>query len=225
MIKKVIAPLVLTGALFTLGNSNADASDVNFDDLAYKVQHNSVELNQHPIQEGAYDYKFVKDGIEYHFYSDGAYFGYTWKVISSNQGVQNTQVPQTIQESQVQSVQEQVTEKNTHVQQPNTQQPQEQVNHSQNVNKPQVTLSNGNTAGATGSSAAKEMEARTGVSASTWEAIIARESNGQVNAQNPSGARGLFQTMPGWGSTATVQDQINSATKAYKAQGLSAWGM
>ena len=43
------------------------------------------------------------------------------------------------------------------------------------------------------------MAEMTGVPASTWEAIIARESNGQVNAANASGASGLFQTMPGWG--------------------------
>lgn len=88
-----------------------------------------------------------------------------------------------------------------------------------------VALANGNTAGATGSYAAQQMAARTGVPASTWEYIIARESNGQVNAYNPSGASGLFQTMPGWGSTATVADQINSAVNAYNSQGLSAWGM
>ena len=67
------------------------------------------------------------------------------------------------------------------------------------------------------------MAARTGVSASTWEHIIARESNGQLHARNASGAAGLFQTMPGWGSTGSVNDQINAAYKAYKAQGLSAW--
>lgn len=88
-----------------------------------------------------------------------------------------------------------------------------------------VVLSNGNTAGAEGAAAAQEMARRTGVPASTWEHIIARESNGQVNARNASGASGLFQTMPGWGSTATVQDQINAATRAYQAQGLAAWGM
>ncbi|MDO4667988.1 MAG: LysM peptidoglycan-binding domain-containing protein [Streptococcus sp.] len=86
------------------------------------------------------------------------------------------------------------------------------------------TLSNGNTAGETGSYAAARMAELTGVSASTWEYIIARESNGQVDAYNPSGASGLFQTMPGWGSTATVDDQIQSAYSAYNAQGLSAWG-
>ena len=88
-----------------------------------------------------------------------------------------------------------------------------------------VQLSNGNTPGATGAYAAAEMEKRTGVPASTWEYIIARESNGQVTAQNPSGASGLFQTMPFHGSTATVEDQINSAVNAYKSQGLSAWGV
>ena len=88
-----------------------------------------------------------------------------------------------------------------------------------------VALANGNTAGADGAAAAQEMARRTGVPASTWEHIIARESNGQVGARNASGASGLFQTMPGWGSTATVQDQINAATRAYKAQGLAAWGM
>lgn len=85
-------------------------------------------------------------------------------------------------------------------------------------------LANGNTAGAIGSSAAAQMAAATGVSQSTWEAIIARESNGDPNAANASGASGLFQTMPGWGSTATVQDQINAAVNAYNAQGLAAWG-
>lgn len=85
-------------------------------------------------------------------------------------------------------------------------------------------LSNGNTAGSVGTTAAAQMAAATGVPQSTWEYIIARESNGNPNAANGSGASGLFQTMPGWGSTATVQDQVNAAIKAYNAQGLSAWG-
>ena len=86
-----------------------------------------------------------------------------------------------------------------------------------------VVLSNGNTAGEVGSYAAAQMAAATGVSQSTWESIIARESNGDHTAANGSGASGLFQTMPGWGSTATVEDQIQSALNAYNAQGLSAW--
>ncbi|MFS1664180.1 transglycosylase SLT domain-containing protein [Streptococcus sp. zg-JUN1979] len=87
-----------------------------------------------------------------------------------------------------------------------------------------ASLSNGNTAGVVGSAAAAQMAAATGVPQSTWEYIIARESNGDPNVSNASGASGLFQTMPGWGSTATVQDQINAAINAYNSQGLSAWG-
>ena len=87
-----------------------------------------------------------------------------------------------------------------------------------------IVLSNGNTAGEQGAYAAARMAEMTGVPAYTWEAIIARESNGQVNAANASGASGLFQTMPGWGSTATVDDQIQAAYNAYSSQGLSAWG-
>ena len=86
-----------------------------------------------------------------------------------------------------------------------------------------VILSNGNTAGEIGSYAAAQMAAATGVPQSTWESIIARESNGNHTVANSSGASGLFQTMPGWGSTATVEDQIQSALNAYNAQGLSAW--
>lgn len=86
-----------------------------------------------------------------------------------------------------------------------------------------VVLSNGNTAGEVGSYAAAQMAAATGVPQSTWESIIARESNGDHTAANGSGASGLFQTIPGWGSTATVEDQIQSALNAYNAQGLSAW--
>lgn len=86
-----------------------------------------------------------------------------------------------------------------------------------------VIISNGNTAGEIGSYAAAQMAAVTGVPQSTWESIIARESNGDYTVASSSGASDLFQTMPGWGSTATVEDQIQSALNAYNAQGLSAW--
>ena len=75
-----------------------------------------------------------------------------------------------------------------------------------------------------GSYAAARMAEMTGVPASTWEAIIARESNGQVNAAMLLVPVVCSKTMPGWGSTATVDDQIQAAYNAYSSQGLSAWG-
>lgn len=88
-----------------------------------------------------------------------------------------------------------------------------------------TVLANGNTAGSVGTQAAARMAAATGVPQATWEYIIARESNGDPTVANPSGAAGLFQTIPGWGSTATVEDQINTAIHVYNNQGLAAWGM
>ena len=94
-----------------------------------------------------------------------------------------------------------------------------------------VVLSNGNTPGDVGTYAAKRMSEATGVAQSSWEYILARESNGNPNAYNPSGASGLFQTMPFWGDTSTVEAQIQTALKAYNAaksaygNGLQPWSL
>ncbi|SPZ99900.1 Immunodominant staphylococcal antigen A precursor [Staphylococcus aureus] len=67
------------------------------------------------------------------------------------------------------------------------------------------------------------MAQRTGVPASTWAAIIARESMSSKCLQPIR----CFRFIPNYarlGPTNTVDQQINAAVKAYKAQGLGAWG-
>lgn len=220
MFKKLVAPIVVAGALFTVGHS-ADASEINFEDLANKAQHNSPELVQHPVHAGAYDYNFTREGINYHFYSDGTHFGYEWHNTLVENPTQDHLTPNpnattnNTVAKQEQAPTQEVVKRNEGVKSYSA--------PSQSTSS--VKLSNGNTPGATGSSVAQEMAKRTGVPASTWEHIIARESNGDPNAHNLSGAHGLLQTMPVHGSTATVSDQVNSAVRAFNAQGLSAWGM
>ncbi len=69
------------------------------------------------------------------------------------------------------------------------------------------------------------MQSRTGVSASTWNTIITRESNWNSTVKNStSGAYGLFQNMhisSGSGDKA----QVNAAVSLYNAQGMAAWAL
>lgn len=69
-----------------------------------------------------------------------------------------------------------------------------------------------------------QMASRTGVSASTWNAIITRESGWNANIRNSSsGAYGLFQNMHINGGD--VNAQVNAAVSLYKAQGMGAWAL
>ena len=70
-----------------------------------------------------------------------------------------------------------------------------------------------------------KMVAATGVSASTWDAIITRESGWQATAQNPSSsAHGLFQSLWINGSN-NVDTQIADAIRLYNAAGMSPWAL
>lgn len=228
MFKKLLAPIIVAGTLLT--GAQASANEVDFGELANKAQNNTVDINTKPLHEGAYDYNFTRDGINYHFYSDGVHFGYKWHDTRLESPYQDHLTPsQKIDKQQELFNQNQQSEyippkekaNNDYVAQRFEQNKQQEQPKAQ---QPTVQLSNGNTAGSVGEQAAQEMAQRTGVSASTWKTIIAKESNGDPNAHNPSGADGLFQTMPVHGSTSSVQAQIDAAELAYNRQGLSAWG-
>jgi len=69
-----------------------------------------------------------------------------------------------------------------------------------------------------------QMASRTGVPASTWNAIITRESGWNSNIRNSSsGAYGLFQNMHISGGD--VNAQVNAAVSLYNAQGMGAWAL
>ncbi|UXR78175.1 MULTISPECIES: transglycosylase SLT domain-containing protein [unclassified Staphylococcus] len=219
-----------TGVATHTTDANAAEEQINKAELAQLALNNDASLNESAIHAGAYDYKFSLDGVNYHFWSDGVYFGYEYNENGSVEAASSMAQPTEIADVNNVAMTQSESNNASYVQtqqQSYSNQPAAQAAPSYNYNTAQtssVRLSNGNTAGSVGSRAAQEMASRTGVAASTWEAIIARESNGQLNAYNPSGASGLFQTMPGWGATNTYDQQIAAATKAYNAQGLSAWG-
>lgn len=235
------------GQAYASETENTQKETVDFVQLAELAKTESASLNEKPVHAGPYHYEFSKDGFSYEFKSDGIYWTWEYKytgaadtVVNKSVEVATVEAPKAEAQSTVTSpVSKSVSQaavkpvvQQTAYKAPAAkpaavktyQAPVAKTSYTANTRTTGIVLGNGNTAGSTGSAAAQEMARRTGVPASTWEHIIARESNGQVNAYNPSGASGLFQTMPGWGSTATVQDQINAATKAYNAQGLSAWG-
>lgn len=89
-----------------------------------------------------------------------------------------------------------------------------------------VGTSTGTLSGSEKQAVLNQMQSRTGVSASTWDAIITRESNWQVDAANPSStARGLFQLL--YGGTGSVQSQIDNAVQLYHKAGnsMSPWAL
>lgn len=77
--------------------------------------------------------------------------------------------------------------------------------------------------GSTKSYVLSQMASRTGVSASTWNAIITRESGWNSSIRNSSsGAYGLFQNMHI--NSGDVTAQVNAAVALYHSQGMGAWG-
>ena len=91
------------------------------------------------------------------------------------------------------------------------------------TNQATVTSTTANNGASSQSEVLSQMQSRTGVSASTWNRIITRESNWNNTVKNStSGAYGLFQNMHI--SSGSVQDQVNAAVSLYHAQGMSAWG-
>ena len=68
------------------------------------------------------------------------------------------------------------------------------------------------------------MANETGVSASTWEKIIQRESNWDATVTNSSGHYGLFQLDGSYNKHGnSVEGQIQDAVDLFNKQGLGAW--
>lgn len=231
---------VAIGATGVASTQVADAAeqDVNKEQLAQLAQSNAPELNEHAIQEGAYNINFTLEGYEYNFQSDGQNF--TWKYHATNAAdSESTQAP--VAEQQQPVAEENVAEQtpapaanNTANEQATQEAPQQVEAPKQETQQTQETTTQ-TTQTSTSSSSASE---GSNVNVNDHLKLIAqRESGGDLKAVNPSsGAAGKYQFLQStWDSVApaeykgvspteapeSVQDA--AAVKLYNTAGASQW--
>lgn len=234
---------VAIGATGVASTQVADAAeqDVNKEQLAQLAQSNSPELNEHAVQEGAYNINFTLDGFEYNFQSDGHNF--TWEYHATNAAdSESTQAP--VAEQQQPVAEENVAEQtpapaanNTANEQATQEAPQQVEAPKQETQQTQQTqeTTTQTTQTSTTSSSASEGSS---VNVNDHLKLIAqRESGGDLKAVNPtSGAAGKYQFLQStWDSVApsewvgkspteapeSVQDA--AAVKLYNTAGASQW--
>lgn len=204
--------LGVTGYALTTDNSaHASESTTNYAQLANLAQNNPSELNAHPVQAGAYNISFVKDGFKYNFTSDGQSWSWNYTYVGGADTVATTQAAPATQstdysasysnEASSQSVSSNQQSSNTSV---------------RTVSAP-TTASYSASSASTGGSVKAQFLANGGTEAA-WNAIVMPESGGNPNAVNPAGYRGLGQTMESWGTGSVAQQtkgMINYANSRY----------
>ncbi|MGO2172929.1 MAG: transglycosylase family protein [Staphylococcus equorum] len=221
MKKTVIASTLALGLGVTGAVNSADASEQGVDkaELAQLAQSNSEQLNEAPVQEGAYDIDFNYNGTDYSFESDGTNFSWSFGGGSTEAPAQQeAPAEQAAEPAQQEAPAEQAAEP-----------AQQEAPKTETTQQPQQE------------SASKESsEASSGSSVSVnshLQAIAQRESGGDLNAVNPSsGAAGKYQFLQStWDSVApaayqgvspteapeSVQDA--AAVKLYNTAGASQW--
>lgn len=230
MFKKIILPTILAGGL--LGINHAHADEVDFEELSQKAKANSYDINHSPIHKGAYDYNFTREGVNYHFYSDGTHFGYEWHDtklenptqdhLTSNPNVSTTPSEKIDKQQQLfdtnkeQAKQTESTPNYTYEQQKQNEnyvlKRFNENKQSQNI-KPQPV-----SAPVKNDGSVKSQFLANGGNEALWQAIVLPESGGNPNAVSPNGYQGLGQTKESWGtgSVATqTQGMLNYAKSRY----------
>ena len=222
MKKTVIASTLAVGLGVTgLASGQADAAeqDINKEQLAQLAQSGSAQLDAAPIAEGAYNYNFTVDGVNYSFQSDGKSFSWSY---GEGSGEKSSAASSQSSSEQSASAEASVA----------TEQPQQE-------SAPQQTEATTTTSTST-TTTTTSTEASSGSSVnvnSHLQQIAQRESGGDITAINPSsGAAGKYQFLQStWDSVApseyvgqspasapeSVQDA--AAVKLYNTAGASQW--
>ena len=230
MKKTIIASSLAVGLGLVAGNvSHADASEnqINKEKLAQLAESNDQSLNQHPIQEGAYNYQFNLNGKTYHFWSDGTYFKWEYypsngsTVNSANQNVASTQSAQNVsfqnnnynhinQSASTSNVSQHYANEAQTQQTPKTTQTKQTT---QTLQAPKTTQTKQATQTQQAPANATTNQPKQSTSGSSvnvnshLQQIAQRESGGDIHAINPSsGAAGKYQFLQStWDSVAPAQ--------------------
>ncbi|WP_049417951.1 transglycosylase family protein [Staphylococcus hominis] len=233
MKKTIIASSLAVGLGLVAGNvSHADASEsqINKEKLAQLAESNDQSLNQHPIQEGAYNYQFNLNGKTYHFWSDGTYFKWEYypsngsTVNSANQNVASTQTAQNVsyqnnnykninQSASTSNVSQHYANEAQTQQTPKTTQTQQTPKTTQTQQAPKTTQTKQATQTQQAPANATTNQPKQSTSGSSvnvnshLQQIAQRESGGDIHAINPSsGAAGKYQFLQStWDSVAPAQ--------------------
>lgn len=168
--------------------SEATQSSIDQAQLAQKALNNDQSLNESPIQAGAYDYNFTYEGTNFHFWSDGTYFGWSYNGFDGKTASEQTSVAQPAQIQDVASQASTQSESNTVAS--TTQQASSEAPAATEAPKTTQTSTSGS-----------------GVN-SHLQLIKQRESGGDYSVVNPSsGAAGAYQFLPStWDAVAQQVD-------------------
>lgn len=226
MIKEIITSSAAVAILGSVGvanianqnnTANADTTQTQSvksqAQLAYLAHHNPSVLNKQPIQQGAYNISFYKNGYTYNFNSNGHNFSWNYQYGNhTNQTTSKQTAPKATTYKPVKSVAYNTTPK------------QNKVASSSLVNKKQTpvrqasAVSHNRPAQTTGGSVKSQFLANGGTEAA-WNAIVMPESGGNPSAVSPNGYHGLGQTKESWG-----YGSVASQTKGFVNYANSRYG-
>ena len=219
--KKTIFTTLALGTIITFGglSNDASASEIDYSKLAEQAKNNDITLNQKPILQGDYDYKFTDNHYAYHFWNNNGTFGWEYHLLSQGE----TETSNEVRQSMV-GTGEVVQDAPTQVEQAPTPKQETTIQDNSNVQsttesaKPepqQAPKVENTTVKETPKSSSKgsvqEQIKNAGGNSAVLE-IARRESTFNPNAVNPAGYRGLFQTKESF-ATGTVEEQTKGAIK------------
>ncbi|MGJ5716202.1 transglycosylase family protein, partial [Staphylococcus equorum] len=182
--------------------NSADASEQGVDkaELAQLAQSNSEQLNEAPVQEGAYDIDFNYNGTDYSFESDGTNFSWSFGGGSTEAPAQQEAPAEQAAEPAQQSAPAEQAAEPAQQEAPKTEATQQPQQESTSKESSSSEASSGSSVNVN----------------SHLQAIAQRESGGDLKAVNPSsGAAGKYQFLQStWDSVAPAAYQGVSPTEA-----------